>query len=70
MKKLREDKMANNYNRKWNTKDKDSNQVQVHYAKRYDSNISTKDTSTKNHWVVINKTKSTRSSQYPLTFKS
>lgn len=36
-----------NFDRKWTTKDKDSNQVQVHYAKSYDSNISTKDTSTK-----------------------
>ncbi|MBT2605309.1 hypothetical protein J7E55_20190 [Bacillus sp. ISL-53] len=50
VKKLREDTMAN-YDNKWTTKD-NSGQVQVHYAKSYDSNISTKDTSTKNHRVV------------------
>ncbi|MGE7878750.1 hypothetical protein [Peribacillus muralis] len=68
VKKLREDTMAN-YEDKWTTTDK-SNQVQVHYAKSYDSNISTKDTPTKNHRVVINKTKSNRSTQYPLSFKN
>lgn len=40
-----------NYDGKWKTKDKNANQVQVHYAKSYDSNISNKDTSTKNHSV-------------------
>lgn len=69
VKKLSEDTIAN-YDDKWTTKDKGSNQVQVHYAKSYDSNISTKDTSTKNHRVVMNKTKSNRSTQYPLSFKN
>ncbi|KRF67859.1 hypothetical protein ASG99_13790 [Bacillus sp. Soil768D1] len=40
VKKLREDTMAN-YDDECTTKDKGSNQVQVHYAKSYDSNIST-----------------------------
>jgi len=57
----------NNYDNKWSQTDKKGN-TQVFYAKRFDSNISTSDTSTRDHRVIINKSNSSKSTQFPLAF--
>ena len=66
VKKLREETM-NNYDNKWSQTDKKGN-TQVFYAKRFDSNISTSDTSTRDHRVIINISNSAKSTQFPLAF--
>ena len=56
-----------NYDSKWTQTDLKGNTTTV-YAKSYDSNVSTKDTSTKYHRVIINKNDASKSTQFPLAF--
>jgi hypothetical protein len=67
VKKLREETIAN-FDKKWSQTDKKGNK-QVFYAKSFDSNISTKDSSTKQHRVILNKKNPDKSTQFPLYFK-
>ena len=55
-----------NYDSKWTQTDLKGNTTI--YAKSYDSNISTKDTSTKYHRVIINKKDASKSTQFPFAF--
>jgi len=67
VKKLREITM-NDYDNKWSTTDKSGTKV-TYYAKQFSSNISTNDTKTTHHRVIINHKDSSKSTQFPLSGK-
>ncbi|WIM39915.1 hypothetical protein PO903_03235 [Paenibacillus sp. PK4536] len=66
VKKLRESTM-HDYDNKWSQTDL-SGVTTTTYAKRFNDNISTKDTSTRDHRVIINQNNSAKSTQFPLGF--
>lgn len=67
VKKLREETM-HNYENKWSQTDNNGTRTTI-YAKEFDGNVSTSDSSTSHHRVIINHTDSSRSTQFPLYLK-
>ncbi|HHT7237062.1 MULTISPECIES: hypothetical protein [Bacillus cereus group] len=68
VKKLREETM-HNYENKWSQTDNKGNRTTT-YAKQFDGNVSTSDSSTSHHRVIINHSDSSRSTQFPLYLKN
>lgn len=58
-----------NYENKWSQTDNKGNRTTT-YAKQFDGNISTSDSSTSHHRVIINHSDSSRSTQFPLYLKN